>query len=277
MAITIQVPSTIAEFNLIEELQAEIWGTALGVTPGIFLYIIAKEGGVVLLAVDGQRPVGFSYGFIGLTTGNRVKLASHQTGVLAAYRDAGVGRLLKLAQRQAALDRQLDHITWTFDPLQGRNARLNLRKLGAVCNTYIPNLYGDMPDELNQGLPSDRFVVDWWIASGHVERRLAGQIDEPDFSTIGPVLNPARSSGSAILTPADDFGPPRGPRCLVEIPADIGLVKEKSPRLAQHWRRQTRQIFETAFAAGYVAVDLLLHRGRDYYLLQKNWHPDHTL
>ena len=160
MSITIHSPEILEEFKAIEGLQAEIWGTAIGVTPGIFLFVVAKEGGIVLLAQDNGKPVGFSYGILGLTEDNRVKLASHQTGVLPAYRDRGLGFDLKLAQRQAALAKSLDLITWTFDPLQGRNAWLNLRKLGAVCQTYIPDLYGEMNDAFNQGLPSDRFNVD---------------------------------------------------------------------------------------------------------------------
>ena len=175
MTISIHSVDTIEDCQAIEQLHAEIWGTdALDVTPAHLLLIIAKEGGIVLLALDDAQPVGFSLGLLGLAGQNRLKLASHMTGVLPKYQSSGLGYQLKLAQRQAALARNLDLITWTFDPLQGRNAHLNLSKLGAVCNTYLRHLYGNMPDALNRGLPSDRFRVDWWITSEHVARRIAG-------------------------------------------------------------------------------------------------------
>ena len=260
------------EFEAIEWLQAKIWGTALGVTPGIFLFIIAKEGGVVLLALDNGEPVGFNYGIIGLAEGNRVKLASHQTGVLPAYQDRGLGRRLKLVQRKAALAKNLDRITWTFDPLQWRNARLNLSKLGAVCNTYVPNLYGEMEDVLNQGLPSDRFNVDWWLSSEHVVRRLEGQTIAPDLSSLDcPVLNAATTSKHGFALPPDSCDLPLGQFCLVEVPTDIAILKRKAPDIALQWRLQTRKIFTAAFSTGYTAVDLLRRQGRNYYLLQLDW------
>lgn len=271
MTISIRPPVTIEEFEILEWLQAEIWGTGIGVTPGIFLYIIAKEGGVVLLAFDDDQPVGFAYGFLGLAENNRIKLASHQTGVLPAYQDSGLGYKIKLAQRQAVLAKNIDHITWTFDPLQGRNARFNLRKLGAVCNTYLPNLYGDMPDELNQGLPSDRFRVDWWLVSEHVNRRISGQIGRPDLSATCPVLNPTTKLGNGLVVPTDNFDLPAGDQCLVEIPADLSVLKKEASDMALRWRLQTREIFQAAFSTGYTAIDLLRREGRNYYLLQNDW------
>ena len=269
--ITIRPPETMAEFEAIELLQAEIWGTAIGVTPGIFLFIIAKEGGVVLLALEDDKPIGFNYGIIGLTATSRVKLASHQTGVLPAYQDRGLGFALKLAQREAALSRKLNHITWTFDPLQGRNARLNLRKLGAVCADYVPNLYGDMPDTLNKGLPSDRFNVDWWIASEHVAQRLVERSEpDPDPAAI-PVLNKVEIVRDGLPYPPESFDQPVGQCCLVEVPADISSLKRQAPDIALAWRLHTRQIFQAVFGQGYTAVDLLYRAGYSYYLLEKDW------
>ena len=144
MAISIFPVTKIEECRIIEQLQLEIWGgDGLEVTPDHLLLTMAKESGVVLLATTGAgQPVGFGYGFLAMTESGRLKLASHQVGVLPAHQDAGLGFALKLAQRDIALTRQLNLITWTFDPLQSRNARLNLRKLGAVSNTYFRNLYG---------------------------------------------------------------------------------------------------------------------------------------
>lgn len=270
MTVVIRPPETIKDYRAIEWLQAEIWGSIEDATPAHILLTIAKEGGVVLLAVDDDRPVGFAFGFPALTADGGVKLASHQAGVLPAYQNSGLGYSLKLAQRETAQAKGFELITWTFDPLQGRNARLNLRKLGAVCNTYLPNLYGDMADELNQGLPSDRFRVDWWLASGHVITRLAGAITEPDSVWAEPVLNPATASDD-LPVPAKLITPPTTEVCLVEIPADINVLKARAPDLALEWRMQTRQIFTVAFELGYTATDLLRREGRNYYLLEKNW------
>jgi predicted GNAT superfamily acetyltransferase len=177
-----------------------------------------------------------------------------------------------LAQREAVLAKNLDQITWTFDPLQGRNARFNLRKLGAVCNTYFQNLYGEMTDALNQGLPSDRFRVDWWLASDHVTRRLRGEFTAPELSpAICPVLNPGISLEAGVTAPAGVFALPESVFCLVEIPTNLALLKQRAPELALQWRLQTREIFETAFRQGYTAVDMLRREERNYYLLQKDW------
>ncbi len=270
MTITIRPPSTIKECEAIEWLQSKIWGE-LGVVPGHFLLTIAKEGGVVLLALDDQKPVGFSYAFLGLTEKNRLKLASHQAGVLPAYQDSGLGYQIKLAQREASLEKNINYITWTFDPLQGRNARFNLRKLGAVSNTYFPNLYGEMPDSLNKGLPSDRFRVDWWLTTEHVMQRISGHFTEATLPPCCPILNPAVPSDKGVFVPADKFELPSTEVCLVEIPADLSALKTKAPQEARRWSLQTRQIFETAFKQGYTAIDLLRQAGHNYYLLQKNW------
>lgn len=269
MAIVIRTPASIEEYKALEWLQAEIWGP-VEIAPVHLLLTMAKEGGVVLLALDEGAPVGFTYGFLAVTAEGRLKLASHQAGVLRAYQDRGLGYQIKLAQREAALAKGLDLITWTFDPMQGRNAAFNLHKLGAVCSTYFPNLYGDMEDELNQGLPSDRFRVDWWIASEYVNRRLAGrglEMSLPDY----PVLNAATLGAQGLLVPPERFDLPKEAGCLVEIPVDLAQLKLAEPAAALEWRLQTRAIFETAFKAGYTVIDLLKWEGRNYYILQQDW------
>lgn len=257
---------TIQQFEVIEWLQTEIWGP-VGVTSSHLLLTIAKEGGVVLLALVDQQPAGFAFGFIGLTSTGQLKLASHQAGVLPTFQDSGLGYQLKLAQREATLAKKINLMTWTFDPLQSRNARFNLRKLGAVCRSYLPNLYGEMTDALNQGLPSDRFLADWQLDSPHVVQHLAGQAPEPRPDNY-PILNPATRQGE-LLIPADRFGLVNEPAFLVEVPADFVGLKATAPDLALAWRMHTRHIFVPALEAGYVAVDLLRHQGRNYYLLQK--------
>ncbi len=234
-----------------------------------------KNGGVLLGAfdqVDGdERLVGFVFGFVGLSPSGEVKHCSHIAGVAAEYRDRNVGYLLKLAQREQALAQGIKLITWTFDPLQSRNARFNFHKLGATCSTYLRNLYGEMRDALNAGVPSDRFEVDWRLASSRVEERVRGKSPEQLPSTL-------QSSGVALvnppiegelLRPADQASPLEGGRLLIQIPSDFQRLKAADLELAHAWRQHTRAIFEEAFAGGYAVVDLLVENGRSYYLLER--------
>lgn len=272
MTISIKTPSTVDEFRMIEQLQAAIWGSRAEAVPAHLLLTIAKEGGIVQLMVDGVTPIGFSFGFLSQTESGQLKLASHQAGVLPDYQGQSLGYRLKLAQREAALQQGLTLITWTYDPLLGQNARLNLHKLGAICRTYQPNLYGDMTDSLNRGLPSDRFRVDWWLESDHVAARLRGEFLSPtDLLAIYPVVNPARFVDD-VPRPTETVHLPTDARfCLVEVPADLTRLKTDAPDLAVSWRLHTRHIFETLFERGYTAIDLVRQRGQNYYLLQKNW------
>ncbi len=274
MAVLISLVTSIEECRIIEELQRQVWGSHdIEVAPDHLILTMAKEGGIVLLAQDGTgQPVGFAYGFLGQTEQNALKLASHQVGVLPAYQNRGIGYQIKLAQRDAALARGLDLISWTFDPLESRNARFNLQKLGAVGNTYLRDLYGSMRDQLNQGLPTDRFRVDWWLKSEHVISRLTGRPGEPWLAALDyPLLNPAERLENGFTAPLDSFDPPTTDFCLVEIPADIQEIKVQAPDLAMKWRIQTRQIFELAFETGYTAVEMLRREDRNYYLLQRDW------
>lgn len=275
MTIIIRTVETIEDCQLIEQLEMAIWGKDSVEISSHLLRVIALEGGVVLLALDEGQAVGFSFAFPALTAANRVKLVSHQTGVLPRYQSSGLGYQLKLYQRQVALTRNFDLITWTFDPLQSRNARLNLGKLGAVCNTYKRHFYGDMTDSLNRGLPSDRFRVDWWIASEHVARRLVGDSIGPAEPTLDcPLLNPDTDSQNGFLAPPATFDSPTTPFCLLQVPPDLPSLKAQSPELALHWRLHTRAVFEACFSQGYTAVNFLRRDDRNYYVLQKDWQPD---
>ncbi len=166
-------------------------------------------------------------------------------------------------------------ITWTYDPLLARNAQLNIAKLGAVCATYLPNLYGSMRDGLNAGLPSDRFQVDWWIATRRVADRLsrapvAGN-RLADLSAAGAAwLNLPSADG--MPQPPDPLSPEvePGTTVLVEIPADFLALKAADPALALRWRTGTRAAFQALFRQGYAVTDFLREPGpppRTVYVL----------
>lgn len=156
---------TFDDIESVSSLQAEIWGSAAIAAPGTLLQVISEAGGSVLIARAGGRPVGFAYGFVGRTPAGGNYLRSHAAGVLAEYRNSGVGRALKLAQRRAALAAGLDRIVWTFDPAQVRNAHFNLRRLGAVARSFRRDYYGQRSDALSRGLPTDRLIVEWFLGT----------------------------------------------------------------------------------------------------------------
>lgn len=273
MTIIIQPVTTIAECRQIEALQKAIWQTEdIDIVPDHLILTLAKEGGMVLLIKDeADAPIGFTLGFLSITHSGQLKLASHLAGVLPTYQSQNVGYQLKLAQRELAIVRQIDLITWTYDPLKARNARFNLHKLGAVCQTYHHNLYGAMRDSLNKNLPSDRFRVDWWITSDHVRQRLAGQVAEPPVNC--PILNPITQFVNDLPLPPEQILPMVGSVFMLEMPADIDQLKSLAPDLAQQWQLHLGQLWSEAFQMGYTAIDVIRQSGRIYYLLQSHWQP----
>lgn len=276
MSIVIRPVKTIAESRMVEELSMRVWGAGPeSVVPDHVIITIAKNGGVVLLALDGEQPVGFCLGFVGFTKELRIKHCSHQVGVLSAYQNSGLGYQLKVVQRQMVLGQGIDHVTWTFDPLGSRNANLNLHKLGAVCRTYLPNLYGQIRDSLNKGLPTDRFQVDWWVKSEWVGSRVDSTPSLPTLSEWEArgvrLLNAPTRNREGYLVPAMNLPSLEKQYYLVELPSNIEAIKSADLSLAYAWRMHTRAVFEKAFAQGYSAIDLLYERGRSCYLLEKDW------
>ena len=170
-----------AEFQDAVRLQQQIWGFEEIELLPLRLFVVAlKVGGQVFGAFDGQRMVGFCLAIPGLKqggskAGGKSYLHSHMLGVLPEYRDAGVGRRLKLAQRDEALVRGIDLIEWTFDPLEIKNAFFNIERLGAIVRRYVFNQYGTTTSHLHGGLPTDRCIAEWWIGSPRAEAIIAGR------------------------------------------------------------------------------------------------------
>ncbi len=276
MDIEIRSLRTEAEYRAVEQLQREIWGAAeIEILAHDLLITAHKNGGVMLGAFDSaggaDRLVGFVFGFVGLLPNGELKHCSHIAGVAAEYRDLNLGYRLKLAQREQVVTQGIKLITWTFDPLESRNARFNFHKLGVTCNTFLRNLYGAMRDDLNAGLPSDRFQVDWQITSQRVEtclsRKLPEQLPSKLLSSGVTLVNPPIEG--ELLHPADKVSPPSGDRLLIQIPADFQRLKSADLGLARAWREQTSTLFEEAFAKGYQAVDLLVENGCSFYELRR--------
>src|SRR5262245_19026619 len=181
--ITVRSCETLEEFHACVALQREIWGEQdLEVEPATMFVVAAHTGGQTLGAFDGDRLIGFTLSMPGLRNG-AAYLHSHMTGVHADYRDRGVGRMLKLFQREEALGRDIRLIEWTFDPLELRNAHFNLNRLGAICRRYLPNLYGITTSPLHRGLATDRLVAEWYLDSPRVMAALSGEPPPAPYSS----------------------------------------------------------------------------------------------
>lgn len=279
----IKVLESPEDMNTVEALQRVVWpGSETDVVPAHLLITAVHNGGLVVGAFADDQLIGFVFGFPGIEftpDGPRPKHCSHMMGIHPQQRDSGVGFALKRAQWQMVRHQGLDHITWTYDPLLSRNAYLNIAKLGAVCNTYRRSEYGDMRDGLNAGLPSDRFQVDWWINTRRVDRRLSKRARRPlkldDFSKaeLQPLYSLAIRS-DRLLSPPEHFLPLNGNLTLAEIPSDFGTLKDADFSLARDWRFFSRELFETAFAEGYIVTDFIYDQARSFYVLA---HGESTL
>jgi predicted GNAT superfamily acetyltransferase len=163
---------TVGEFRQVVELEKEVWGFEdIELVPARLFVVGEKIGGHVLGAYDGSTLVGFAFGLPGVRDG-RVYIHSHMLAVKKGHRNTGLGREMKLFQREIAMGEGYDLIEWTFDPLEIKNAYFNLEKLGAVARQYVVNQYGITSSPLQGGLPSDRLVAEWWLRSARVEETL---------------------------------------------------------------------------------------------------------
>jgi len=261
----------VEEFRQCERIQKVVWGN-VGIG-GEALAVTAKYGGAVLGAVVGERIVGCLYAFLARRHGKLIHW-SHIMAVEPGYRDQGLGFLMKLAHRRLALAQGIKSICWTYDPLQSRNAALNITRLGAQVEEYIPDCYGQFPSAIEKGLPSDRFVVDWRIASPAVESRLReGRLPCQYDPARLPRANETRLNAQGFIENARVHLSLRAPRLLVEIPSNTDAMRSKDLKLARRWRTDTRKIFQHYLAAGYRVEDFLppspASGGRCYYVLRR--------
>ncbi len=283
MTIHIRPVQDHTEYHAIEQIQRAAWGAVdAAIVPPNILIATHKNGGLVLGAFDtgasadtppSDTPapvVGFVFGFLGQTSSGKMKHCSHMAAVLPAYQNMDIGYRLKCVQRTHVLAQSFDLITWTFDPLESRNAYFNLRKLGTTACTYFRNIYG--PDPFapgGAGLPSDRFQADWFLNSQRVHSRLRSNPTIPSLSDL-------RANGVAVINPDPPDTPPDeaavtsgATQLLVQIPGNFRAIKQQDSDLAQRWRQHTRTIFEMLFAHGYAATELLVEQQWSYYLLEK--------
>ena len=272
---TIRILEKPEEMAAVEDMQRLVWpGPDIEVVPKDLLLAVIHNGGLAIGAFVENVLVGVTFGFPGLYTtpdGPRVKHHSHILAVHPDWRSKGVGFALKRAQWQMVRKQGLDRITWTYDPLLSRNAHLNITRLGAVCNTYLRSAYGEMQDSLNAGLPSDRFQVDWWLNTQRVERRLSRRsrpaLTLNRYRAAEATLLEANRDREPAICPPEEFPSLTGTLLLLEIPPDFLVLKAADLSLARDWRFYTREVFENAFAAGYLITDFVHDKGRSFYVL----------
>ncbi|MFZ5823078.1 MAG: GNAT family N-acetyltransferase [Bacillota bacterium] len=239
MGIQIRPAQSHADLHGCVDLQVSVWGFEWrDAVPFNQLHAAHEWGGQVLVAVDGDRLIGFCYGFGGRQYG-RPALLSHMLAVLPEYRGQDLGAQLKLAQARWAREAGYDLITWTFDPLGVVNARLNIDRLGGIVRQYLVNHYGEMTDGINRGLPSDRLLVEWHLSRPRVAAILDG------------APPPAESE----------------PLHRVPVPRDVQAIKDSDPAAALRWRLQVREQIQAALAEGCAVTGFQLGPEGGTYLL----------
>ena len=264
----------LASCREVVRLQEAVWGAGSEIVPASVLLVSAKRGGILIGAVDDDEIVGFVWSMPGLRDGQLTHW-SHMLGVAPGARGRGIGRALKLAQRDRAIAAGIELVEWTFDPLQAPNAHLNIAELGGVASTYLVDAYGSMSGPLHLGTPTDRLVVEWRLRAPHVERRLAraGRAAAPmirssDILDAPVALASADTSGRTPGAPRLDLD---ARRVLAAIPGKFTERQQEDAERALAWRLAARSVFTTYFARGYRVVDFLLdrNRGGGSYLMEK--------
>ena len=256
-SVVIRDLESIADLARMESVEQEVWKlTDRDVTP-VTLLVACKEAGAILIgAFEGDTLIGFAFAFPAWERG-QVSVHSHMLAVLPQYRDLNLGYKLKLAQRDRALAMGIRRMTWTFDPLQSRNAHFNFAKAGVVSNRYKVDFYGrDSSSMLHQN-GTDRLWVTWPMASERVQSRLQSR------------GNPTRPEALFLLKhgagerpeKTDIAGALRDGRALVEIPPNILELEERDLGLAWEWRLATRWAFTELLQRGFFVADFFRGEG----------------
>jgi len=263
-SVTYRDLTTLDDFAAVVELERRIWGPGYeDVVPSPILAVSVHRGGILIGAFASEQLIGFVYSLPGIKYGQATQW-SHMLGVVDEFRTAGVGYQLKLLQRDRALAVGVDLIEWTYDPLQAANAHLNFVKLGVVVEEYLENVYGDSKSPLHQGIPTDRFVAEWFIREPLVAR---------GRSLDGAVPLNRTDWYDGWLESVDVDLSCEAQQLAVEIPMGFTDMLARVPERAMAWRVCTRAIFTTYLDRGYKVVDFVLNRGarKGTYVMER--HP----
>ena len=289
--VTIRPFAKIEEYHACVALQEDTWGHGFSerVSPAI-LKVGQLLGGVSAGAYNAHGDlVGFVFGLTGQRDGEVVHW-SDMLAVRPGQRDGGLGGRLKAYQREDVLSRGVEKMFWTFDPLQSRNAHLNISRLGAVVREYVCDMYGDTDSPLHRGIGTDRMIALWLLKSPRVERRVAAMLSRPggaggQAAPASPaVAPPAITLESAPLAlGADSSGAHPRPgepntglgneAVRVVIPSDVGALMADDLPLAVEWRGATRAAFDHYIGEGYEVRDFERGDPVSTYLLVRSAEP----
>ncbi len=259
--ITLRELTAIKDLELLGDIEQNIWNTHR--LPIHQTLTAVKNGGIIIGAFEEDKIIGFSYAFAGFKDG-QTYLCSHMLGIEENYRSKGIGEQLKKKQQKIAVQKGYTEIRWTYDPLETRNAYLNLTKLNGICSVYMENAYGEMNDGLNKNLPSDRFEVHWHISSEHVTGVEVKNYDNPVPLNEVSVHNgiPACTIIHSEKLTAEVYS--------FTVPKDFQHVKTENHELALNWRMTTRNLFQELFSEGYAAVHLIPGKYTAKYIFVKH-------
>ncbi|MDD4028455.1 MAG: hypothetical protein PHX86_01875 [Caldisericia bacterium] len=299
----LQIPSTqitIRRLHLQEEFDAAYDVQAglpefrkVGLIPSYYMKLVNSRGGLVLGCFDGNRLVGYNYAFPCISSSLGIYLFADSMGFLKTYQKKHLGYCVKKLQYSLALSMGIRYIVWTYDPLKGVNANINIRKLGARILQYLPDQYtlsntldSRIEDTMQAALPQDRFEVCWDIFSEEVKRRMENpNTSEGDDVDQIPIMNSTVwiQDTSNINTNSLDYSEHffqkiesirwdyQSPNIRIEIPVSFIHLEEKVPSLAIDWRIKSRQIFQNYFNNSY-QIEGFCHQKetkRNFYILKK--------
>ncbi len=260
--------TTIEDCRRLPDIQALVWGhSERDLTPSHQYRISTRMGGILLGAFIKRELAGFAYSFPAIFNGKLVQ-HSHHLAVLPKFQGYGIGKALKWAQRDWATRRGYSRITWTFDPLQAKNANLNFHALGGICRTYLSNFYG-IGSALNLGpkIPTDRLLMEWPIREKRLEGIRRGSLKILEQTDLAKVLE--KKTDSPDSRPVSPRLQLRDNRILAEAPPSLKDWREKTRLdLIAAWQTGLRRVLTHYFGQGYAAVDFLFG-DRCFYVLER--------
>ncbi|HEX9886892.1 MAG TPA: hypothetical protein VGA70_10405 [Longimicrobiales bacterium] len=268
------------ELRACRRFQGEVWGETFSErVPVSILTVTRRLGGVVAGAFDSAGELaGFVFGMTGVVDG----VVEHWSDMLAVRRDlrnAGIGRRLKAYQRERCLEIGVRRMRWTFDPLESRNAYMNLVHLGAVAPEYVRDMYGETDSPLHRGMETDRFVALWELDSERTRARLQGRERLPALVDVSglPHAFPVKQRGPVPRPGVPDLGSVGSGPYLVPVPHNIQAIREEDGKLALAWRTATREALAPALEAGGRVEELVLGaEAVSYYVVVRAGERDDT-
>jgi predicted GNAT superfamily acetyltransferase len=275
-SIAIRDLNSIEDLKQLQAVEKQVWGMGDEDALALTLAIALKAAGSIFVgAFEKEKMVGFAFGFLGREHG-QITIHSHMLAVLETHRHLDLGSQLKQAQRERAIAMGIQEMTWTFDPLQSRNAHFNFSKLGVISDTYKVDFYGPETSSMLHRNSTDRLWVRWILNSRRVRDRLAGKSTNvraealDAMKLLAPLVrfDPSGRPGRADL--AESLG---RQRVSIEIPGDILEVERADMGLAREWREATRWAFREVMNAGFVVAEFCRsirgQQGPGAYLLQQ--------